>query len=291
MAESLDHPAGQPWTAADHARMRTHVLDVAARYEDEGRTGRPLLWEAELGRLMRRLEHILEVDSRERATAGVHPVGIELSFGIEAGVGGPASPPVAFVTGSGRQVTFRGMIDRVDRDPATGRLVVLDYKTGRDDGYAGIDRDITAAGRHLQLVIYGEAARQHYGGEDVEAYFWFVELGSSAKRVGGTIGAAERDRFGEVIDVIADGIEQGKFPANPGEDTFFGFEHCTFCEYNRVCPASRDDQWEGVRLSPRLTGYRALTGGSAEGSGGPPAGPTAVLPLSRPRPGDGEEAT
>jgi ATP-dependent helicase/nuclease subunit B len=291
MAESLDTPPGQPWTAADHARMREHVLEVAARYEEEGRTGRPLLWEAELGRLVRRLEHVLEVDSGARASAGVHPVGIELAFGIDAPDGAPGAPPVAFVTGSGRQVTFRGMIDRVDRDPATGRLVVLDYKTGRDDGYSGIDRDITAAGRHLQLVIYGEAARQHYGGGDVEAYFWFVELGSSAKRVGGPIGAAERNRFGEVIDVIADGIEQGKFPANPGEADYFGFEHCMFCEYNRVCPASRDDQWEGVRLSPRLSRYRALTDGSEASPDAPPGAPTTVLPVSRPAPASGEEGS
>jgi ATP-dependent helicase/nuclease subunit B len=288
MAESLDAIPGEPWSADDHARMRDHVLTVAARYEGTGRTGRPLLWQAELDRLVRRLEHILEVDSRERARAGVHPVAVEMMFGIEHGPEGVISaPPIAFVTGSGRRVTFRGMIDRVDRDPASGRLVVLDYKTGKDEGYGGIDHDITASGRHLQLVIYGEAARQHFGGEDVEAYFWFLEMGASAKRVGGVIGDPERARFGAVIDVIADGIEQGRFPANPGEADFFGFEHCRFCEYDRVCPASRDDQWEGVRLSPRLDDYRQLADGSSASAEAPAPAETVVAaptPSSPPPP-------
>jgi ATP-dependent helicase/nuclease subunit B len=267
VAESLDAAPGEPWSDEDHARMRAHVLAVAERYESAGRTGRPLLWQAELERLLRRLEHILEVDSRERARGGVHPAAVELGFGVEGaneGESDSGAPPVAFVTGSGRRVAFRGMIDRVDRDPVTGRLVVLDYKTGKDLGYAGIDRDITAGGRHLQLVIYGEAARAHFGGDDVEAYYWFVEQGGSAKRVGGVIGDAERERFGAVIDVIVDGIEQGRFPANPGEADYFGFENCGFCDYNRVCPASRDDQWEGVRLSSKLDAYRELAAGRGE---------------------------
>jgi ATP-dependent helicase/nuclease subunit B len=199
----------------------------------------------------------------------VHPAAVELAFGIERreGVeGAEGAPPVAFVTGSGRQVSFRGMIDRIDRDPRSGRLVVLDYKTGRDDGYAGIDRDITARGRHLQLVIYGEAARRHFGAGDVEAYYWFVEQGGSTKRLGGLVGDDERARFGEVIDVIVDGIEEGRFPANPGEVDYWGFENCGFCEYDRVCPASRDDLWEGVRLSSKLDAYRELATGTGERS-------------------------
>src|SRR5690606_5469306 len=63
MAESLDHEPGQPWSPDDHVRMRGIVREVAARYEESGRTGRPLLWEAELDRLVRRLASILEVDS------------------------------------------------------------------------------------------------------------------------------------------------------------------------------------------------------------------------------------
>ena len=260
VAERIDADPGQPWTEADHEHMRAVVREVAAGYESAGRTGRPLLWQAELDRLVRRLERVLEADSTERVRAGVHPVAVELGFGSDE------SPPVAFVTGSGRQVAFRGMIDRVDRDSGTGRLVVVDYKTGRDDGYGPIARDITDSGRHLQLVIYGEAARRHFGGDDVEAYFWFVEQGVSGKRLGGVIGDAERTRFGEVLDVIVDGIEQGRFPANPGEaDFFFGFEHCSYCDYQRVCPPGRDDLWEGVQLSPKLDAYRRLAGPTADG--------------------------
>jgi hypothetical protein len=90
--------------------------------------------------------------------------------------------------------------------------------------------------------------------------------------VGGVIGDVERARFGEVLDVIVDGIEQGRFPANPGEADFFGFEHCAFCDYNRVCPSGRDDLWEGVRLSPKLGAYRRLEDADA------PAADAGVIP-------------
>ena len=84
--------------------------------------------------------------------------------------------------------------------------------------------------------------------------------------MGGVIGDAERARFGTVIDVIVDGIEQGRFPANPGEADFWGFENCGFCEYDKVCPTSRDDLWEGVRLSSKLDSYRELAAGAGERS-------------------------
>jgi len=252
--ENKGRRADQPWTADDHERVRDIAADVAAQYETQGRTGRPLLWQLELESLLRRLEAILEVDAAHRAEAGVEPVAVEFVFGSLEG----DAPPVDFVLPSGRVVSFRGAVDRIDRDPDSGRLVVLDYKTGKAAGYEEVDDDITCRGRHLQLVIYSEAARRHYGGDVVDAYFWFVEQKRSAMRAGATIDDARRTRFLDVLEVIVDGIERGVFPANPGEADFWGFTHCGFCDYERVCPTNRDDLWEGVRLSGALAGYVAL---------------------------------
>ncbi len=253
--EHVGRRADQPWTAADHERLLEIVREVADRYEAQGRTGRPLLWQLELDGLARRLRTILDVDAASRAAGGVEPVAVEFHFGADEEAEGD---PVEFTLPSGRSVAFRGAIDRVDRDPASQRLVVIDYKTGQARGYDEIDEDITCRGRHLQLVIYGEAARRHFGGREVESYYWFVEQKRSAQREGGPIGDPQRQRFLEVLDVLVGGIEGGRFPANPGEPNFFGFDHCGFCEYDRLCPQSRDDQWEGVRLSGALQDYVQL---------------------------------
>ena len=60
---------------------------------------------------------------------------------------------------------------------------------------------------------------------------------------------------------LVDGIESGTFPANPGQDAFFGPTNCGFCDYQRVCPSSRVDQWEGVREDPALARYVDLAEG------------------------------
>jgi hypothetical protein len=275
IAEHLDDAPGRPWSDDDRRRVRELVHEVAAEYEEQGRTGRPLLWQVELDRIDRLLAATLDADEQLRLKKGVHPVAVELAFGIgERGSDGPvdverdaaggvddAAPPVVFELGSGRRVAFRGLIDRVDRDDSTGALVVLDYKTGKDDGYDGLDRDITARGRHLQLVIYSEAARERFGGDRIEAYYWFVEKWRSTRRLGGPIGPDQRQRFLDVLEVVVDGIEGGRFPANPGESNFFGFQHCGFCEFDRICPSSRDDLWEGVRLSGPIADYVELAEG------------------------------
>jgi hypothetical protein len=265
VGESLDRVPGFPWTEADHERMRDQLRAIARRFEDEGRTGRPLLWEAEVDRLLRRLERILADDAAARS-AGVHPAAVEMRFGF----GDEA--PVEIALPSGRRMAFRGAIDRIDRDPASGRLVVLDYKTGSEDGYGGLAEDITCGGRHLQLVLYAEAARARFGGDDVAAYYWFVESNKKVTRLGGPVGPGERERLAEVLEVVVDGIENGRFPANPGALEYFGWKHCGYCDFARVCPSARDDLWEGVRWSPRLARYREL---AEPGASGPPGEPGA----------------
>jgi hypothetical protein len=164
----------------------------------------------------------------------------------------------------GREVVFRGRIDRVDRAQAGDRLVVLDYKTGDSAGYEDRPGDVTGGGRRLQLLVYAAAARQAYGGQTggdvpVEAHYWFVGDRGQVHKRGGPIDAVADVRFREVLGVVADGVSGGLFPARPGrEDYFRGFEHCRWCPYDRVCPADRAEQWERVRPNPSLARYRAL---------------------------------
>jgi len=78
------------------------------------------------------------------------------------------------------------------------------------------------------------------------------------------------ERFLTVLTEITDGIEAGMFLARPGEyNSFFGtHDGCAYCDFDRVCPRARGDQWAaktaGVLDHPGpLARYVALAGGVA----------------------------
>ncbi|HXW32060.1 MAG TPA: hypothetical protein VEJ21_03135, partial [Acidimicrobiales bacterium] len=58
--------------------------------------------------------------------------------------------------------------------------------------------------------------------------------------------------FTDVVGRIARGIEEGCFPAIPGAPRENGFEVCMWCDFDRVCPATRNRQWAAKRGAPVL---------------------------------------
>jgi hypothetical protein len=256
---ALARPPAEPWQPDERRRLHELVDDVAGAYESEGRTGRPLLWDLDRLAIHRQLDRILDADDDHRAAEEVSPLAVEHGFGFADS----PHPALRVPLENGREVVFRGRIDRIDRAPTDGRLVVLDYKTGDSTGYKDRPDDVTGGGRRLQLLVYAAAARQAYGDPDrdvpVEAHYWFVGDRGQLHKRGGPIDTAADDRFREVLGVIADGVSDGLFPARPGkEDYFRGFEHCRWCPYDRICPTDRAEQWERVRPHPALSRYRAL---------------------------------
>ena len=266
VAGALGKPPQEPWTEAERSRLSTIVDDVTGRYEAEGRTGLPLLWSVRQGQLRHQLDRVLDADERLRAEHDVSPVEVELGFGDDEDV------PVAVTLADGRNVSFRGFIDRIDRSVDGRRLVVYDYKTSNPDSFSAMRRsigegDLTARGTKLQLPIYALAARARYpDAEVVASYYWFVGRKGLGRTVGATVDARMEQRFREIVGVVVDGIEAGRFPANPGDEAWsFGqwtFDHCTWCEFDRVCPTSRGETWVKLRSAPELAGYRALAEGS-----------------------------
>ena len=229
-------------------------------YRARGMTGRDLGWELESAAIRRWLAAVLDRDADERATRGARPAGVELLFG------GESEHPAAEVgLPDGRRLRFKGAIDRVDRAD-DGSLLVIDYKTGKGLGYRAVDNDRLDRGRRLQLPIYADAARRALTADEdppppVEAYYWFVEQGGKKAWRGGPVDDAVQERFEDVVATVVEGIEGGDFPANPGEEAFRGPTHCGFCDFNRVCPSSRVDLWEGVRADPALERYVELAEG------------------------------
>ncbi len=253
VAEAVVRPAGPPargeaWTAADRDRLRAIAAEVFDEFEARGVTGRPLTWRLTKEKVLADLDELLEHDRRHRAAHGVVPVAVEMPFGMD-GVA-----PLVVALPSGRQLRFRGRIDRVDAGP--GVHVVIDYKTGKGKKYKdlGGDGDPVLAGTTLQLGLYAEAARATLGAEAVEAYYWLATSDGEYAKRGYPWTEERRARFLEVLEAVVDGIESGTFPAQPGEyDAFFRkHQNCRFCEFDRVCPRDRDDHTEAKAGAPEL---------------------------------------
>ncbi|MCX7620669.1 MAG: PD-(D/E)XK nuclease family protein [Acidimicrobiales bacterium] len=266
--DELEDGSSDELGASDLDRLRGLAARIGDEFRDSGKTGRPLLWALESDKLLRRLERIMWEDLEHRRSRGVRPVAVELGFGTGEGDVGP----VVIRLDSDRAVAFRGKIDRVDRSMSGDRLVVIDYKTGKaSSGYDELradrdgdrPRDIVCRGRHLQLAIYALAARSAFGDLPVSAFFWFVDQSGKNAFLGGEIDEFAEQRLREVLGVIVDGIENGCFPARPGDEEYFsGFVNCGFCEFDRLCSNRRAEQWEKVRWHPALERYRELAEGA-----------------------------
>jgi len=183
----------------------------------------------------------------------VVPEAVEIAFGLDG------APAVEVPLSDGRTVAFRGRADRVDVRP-DGTRVVLDYKTGKAYTTPGEGEDPLQAGARLQLPVYAEAARRLLGATDVEAAYWFVSSKGGFARDEFRLDEATETRFREVVGHIVDGIDEGWFPAVPGEpNTFFGSsDNCRYCDYDAVCPVDRDAQYEAKAASPELAAFHAL---------------------------------
>lgn len=251
------------WTAADIDRAVALLEADADVLTKQGLTGREVLWTAQLARLRRSLVRVLAHDSALRRELRSTPVAVEAAFGRQD------VPRLEIVLPTQGSVPFAGSIDRIDVTDH-GSLVVVDYKTGKGHGYDSIPKhphatpepELLDRGRKLQLLLYGLAARKLQGlpEAEVQAWFWFVELG--ALRRGGPVSAGQEKRLGQVLDVVVSGIRSGVYPANPGPESWRsnrqGFKNCTFCAFDLVCPTTRAEQWAGLAGDPAVRPYADL---------------------------------
>lgn len=238
----------EAWGAADHELLDQLTDEVFASYEHQGLTGHPLLWRTTAHKLRRDLHTMLRVDDAHREREGATPEAVELAFGDDS------IDQLEVALTDGRQLRFRGRIDRVDRT-VDGRTLVYDYKTGRADPYRDITTDPVKRGRLLQLPIYGLLAGQHTGDDTVEAGYWFATQKGRFEAPTFPLDEERLGRFGDVLDTLVTGIESGDFPARPVDAAGRkgkGESMCTYCDQKPACPSTRESTWEGVRHAPDL---------------------------------------
>ena len=245
---------GQPWSDTDSQRLLTILGETCDEVESQGLTGKPVLWAIQRQRLFDELDLFLARDSAHRLAGGLIPTSFEVAFGGSSDEIGPVS-----LTVGDRTLRFKGRIDRIDVTADGSAVEVIDYKTGGAQRFGVIDRDCVDEGRLLQLPVYALAAREAYPTARVSASYWFVTDSDSRhqhKEV--PLTPLNRARFAEVVGHIADGIEDGLFPANPGKEDRESWTNCRFCPYDRVCPTQRDEVWARVAVSGDADTYLSL---------------------------------
>jgi ATP-dependent helicase/nuclease subunit B len=258
---------GGPSKAEQETWLRTAAESHIESLKDETPGRSDGAWKIELSRAWLILRQWLR---REPITAGqpdMHQIEAEYSFG---GSGSPESgtgPAVEVRTARGTVVKFRGQIDRVDISDDGSRIIVYDYKSGGNSAYSKLDSDPVKKGTKLQLPLYSKAVAHKYPEADISASYWFVrEPGRAQLKPSPSDYDSNRadSALTAAVGTIVEGIEQGVFPARPGDPDGRGgigerFENCTFCEYARVCPKSKARLWDSKKTSdPVLESYLQL---------------------------------
>ena len=256
VADTLDKPL--PGAENDGAHLRQVMNEKLDLFERSGLTGRPVLWRLERERIKRGLLDFLDVHRSRIAERGQRPVATELGFGD-----GQDVPAVVLQLPGGRSIRFRGWIDRVDADGPNA--TVIDYKSGRGTYFSKIAIDPVDGGKHLQLPIYALAVKNwRPETESIDAEFWFVMDDAGSAKVGTSLQAAST-RFEEVVNEIVSGIEEGVFPAYPGEGSIpsssgsLAPTNCAYCPYDRICPGGRTWAWERKSGDPAVARFVGLS--------------------------------
>jgi RecB family exonuclease/inactivated superfamily I helicase len=200
-----------------------------AEAESHGVTGAKLSWGVRRTML---LEDLIETVGRDSVfAAGSRPVDVEWAFGEEH------HRPVALDLGSGRQVSFRGRIDRFDVTPSGAR--VIDYKTGA----GGTQEKLIKDGLSVQLPVYQLAVRAAgevgAGGSGGASSFAEIEcLYRLVTRRGGfadhSLRSDELAAVARLRDIVAgtvDLVAAGKFPRTTAG-------RCDDCDVSYACGIS-----------------------------------------------------
>jgi hypothetical protein len=240
IAEQITAGRAAPWTGPEHQRLLAIAEDVFAEYLQRGVTGRTIFWRRDRDRIVADLDKFAMLD-------GGRPLATELRFDA-----------VDYPLPAGRSVRFRGFIDRID-DTGPGSARVTDYKTGSTDDYKGLSvNDPHQRGTHLQLAVYGTAARQYLHRPDVQTWYWFITEKGKFDRIGYPFTAAVQAEVGRAVGEIVDGISSGIFPGRPPVDPAYLWVDCWYCAPDGLSTAEARRDWERKRSDPRLFPYVQL---------------------------------
>ncbi|MGE0453999.1 MAG: PD-(D/E)XK nuclease family protein [Vicinamibacteria bacterium] len=155
---------------------------------------------------------------------------------------------VAFAFGDGREVRFRGKLDRVDLAKNPDRVRVVDYKTG---GYYYDEGEDLKGGTEVQLVLYNLAAESLYPNHEVTraVYRYATEKGGFQDKACENT-HENRATLRTVLENLDQLAQAGVFP--PVAD------NCLFCDYKDLCGPWREQRARRKTDDPRLAPIKTL---------------------------------
>ena len=224
-------------------------------------------WELEFSRAWGLLRQWSRRESEIMQNQGMKQAHAEFGFGYGE------EPPVEITTSSGKTIRFRGQIDRIDVSDDKTQVHVYDYKSGSSASYEGLQKDSVKKGTKIQLPLYSIAARRLYPNAELGASYWFVRQPNKYEHFPLPEKFQEAtaiNRLESVVGVIAEGVNLGIFPANPGSIQWIPgkgstYESCGYCEFKKICPQSKDRLWRRKKYSdPALSDYVEMTGSKPE---------------------------
>lgn len=252
----------EPWSKEDHCLLGEIAEEVFAEFEAEGFVGRPLFWMRDRRGIRADLDAFLLADDARRAETGGTPRAAEFSFGSDP----KGVSTVAIALSDGRSVEFRGKADRLDITES-GRLEVVDYKTGSTRDYQALSADEPdGRGRRLQLVVYALAARRYVGIPDapVAARYWFITRKASFQTKGYEVTEEVLERVGRTIETMVEGIEGGVFPNYTTVASTTPWVDCAYCDPDALGVGDVRRQLERKRSDPALAAFLRLAEGGEE---------------------------
>jgi ATP-dependent helicase/nuclease subunit B len=236
---------GEPWTAAQHARLVQISVEKAEQFRERGLTGHSRLWERERARIFGDVAWLLADEDTWRAGVEARVVASELPFGIRGH--DPIEVPI-----DGGRVRMRGSADRVDQG-ADGTLYVTDIKTGGRSRFKDISQDAPLVdGTKLQLPVYAYAARERFGDSEtpVVAAYWFVR--KERGRITVSLTPAVEQAYSRTLAVLVRSIAVGLFPAKAPEKPDFSWVQCAYCNPDGISHADTRERWDRKRHDPAL---------------------------------------
>jgi len=241
----------EPYTAADQKLIGDIATQEFATLEAAGATGNALAWENEKQAMLVDLQTFLRRDEKVRED-GLVPTLFEQGFGM----GGDPWDELSIDLPGGRKARLRGRIDRIDLGPYPSHpklARLIDYKTGGSSRYSenAFDEDPVVAGTKVQPSVYGAAIRARYPGITVQSAYWFASAKGAFKLMPVP---DDPERLRSALAIVDRGIRAGAFPQVPGSESGrpggAGWDNCSYCPYDRVCPNGRDQMRERKQDQP-----------------------------------------
>ncbi|MDQ6793262.1 MAG: PD-(D/E)XK nuclease family protein, partial [Chloroflexota bacterium] len=241
----------EAYTAADQRLIEDMAKEEFAKLEAAGAIGNALAWQNEKQAILVDLQTFLRRDEKVRDD-GLVPSLFEQGFGM----GGDPWDELVIDLDDGRSARIRGRIDRIDLgpDPSAPQVArLIDYKTGGFTRYSekAFKEDPVVAGTKVQPSVYGAAIRARYPGIRVESAYWFASSKGAFKLMSVP---DDPERLRAALAIVDRGIRAGAFPQVPGPESArpgaAGWENCSYCAFDRVCPKGRDQMKERKQDQP-----------------------------------------